>query len=187
MNNARSRTCCFTGHRPQKLPFGYDEEHEDCLLLKMKLVVEIEAMRKNGVTTFVSGMSVGVDIWAAGIALDLKQAYPDAGIRLVAAVPFEEQANRWSEPWRERYFSILKQADETVTLRARYARGCMHERNRYMVDRSAHMIAVFNGHEGGTEYTVNYAIQKGIHAVVLNPDDMTKKEIPPLQDFKLIE
>lgn len=59
MNNARSRTCCFTGHRPHKLPFGYDEEHEDCLLLKMKLVVEIETMRKNGVTNFVSGMDVG--------------------------------------------------------------------------------------------------------------------------------
>lgn len=128
-----------------------------------------------------------MDIWAAEIVLDLKKAYPYAGIRLVAAVPFEGQANRWSEAWRERYFSILEQADETVTLCARYTRGCMHERNRYIMDRSAHMIAVFNGHEGGTEYTVNYAIQKGIHAVVLNSDDMTRKEIPPLRDFKLIE
>lgn len=41
------------------------------------------------------------------MVLDLKQAYPDAGIQLVAVIPFEEQASRWSEAWRERYFRIL--------------------------------------------------------------------------------
>jgi len=183
----RSKICCFAGHRPHKLAFGYDEEHEDCLLLKMKLLVEIEEMRKKGVAAFVSGVGMGVDIWAAEMVLDLKQAYPDAGIQLVAVIPFEEQASRWSEAWRERYFRILTQVDETVLLHNHYTKGCMHERNRYMVDRSAHMIAVFNGHEGGTKYTVDYAARKGIHVVIIDPTDMIKKEIPPLRDFKLIE
>jgi len=43
------------------------------------------------------------------------------------------------------------------------------------------MIAVFNGHEGGTKYTVDYAARKGIHVVIIDPTDMIKKEIPPLR------
>ena len=27
-------TCCFTGHRPNSLPFGYDEQNPQCIILK---------------------------------------------------------------------------------------------------------------------------------------------------------
>ena len=33
----RATTCCFTGHRPAKLPWRYDEGDPRCLLLKDKL------------------------------------------------------------------------------------------------------------------------------------------------------
>lgn len=92
----KENTCCFTGHRPQKLPWGYDEEWEDCVKLKIKLACEIERMRQKGITTFISGMAIGVDLWAAEIVLDLKQAYPKDMIRLYAAIPFEGQADKWS-------------------------------------------------------------------------------------------
>ena len=109
-------TCCFTGHRPQKLPWGYDEEWEDCIKLKLKLAYEIEAIRKKGVTTFISGMAIGVDMWSAEIVLDLKRAYPQDTIKLIAAIPFEGQANKWSVEYRERYFDILAQVDQDITL-----------------------------------------------------------------------
>ena len=92
----KKNTCCFTGHRPQKFPWGYDEEWEDCVKLKLKLACEIEAMWKKGVTTFISGMAIGVDMWAAEIVLDLKSAYPQDTIKLIAAIPYEGQANKWS-------------------------------------------------------------------------------------------
>ena len=92
----KKNTCCFTGHRPQKFPWGYDEEWEDCVKLKLKLACEIEAMWKKGVTTIISGMAIGVDMWAAEIVLDLKSAYPQDTIKLIAAIPYEGQANKWS-------------------------------------------------------------------------------------------
>jgi uncharacterized phage-like protein YoqJ len=52
---------------------------------------------------------------------------------------------------------VLEQADEAVTLHGRYTEGCYQERNRYMIDRSGHMIAVFNGEPGGTANAVEYA------------------------------
>ena len=30
----RAKTCCFTGHRPEKLPWRYDEGDSRCLALK---------------------------------------------------------------------------------------------------------------------------------------------------------
>jgi len=37
----KQKTRCFTGHRPDKLPFGYDEESPDCLRLKVSLIGEM--------------------------------------------------------------------------------------------------------------------------------------------------
>jgi uncharacterized phage-like protein YoqJ len=181
----KQENCCFTGHRPTKLSYGYNEAHPDCQKLKTKLAEEIEQMLEKGVTTFITGLAQGTDIWAAETVLDLKQS--NSKIRLTAVVPHEGQANNWSEHWRERYFQILEQSDETVVLQSHYIRGCMHKRNRYMVDRSAHIIAVFNGSSGGSKYTVDYAIKQGIHLVIIDPDDMTRKEIPSLRDFRLIK
>lgn len=174
----KKNTCCFTGHRPAKLPWGYDEEWEDCVRLKLKLACEIEAMRQKGVTTFISGMAIGVDLWAAEIVLDLKRAYPDEQIELFAAIPYEGQANRWSVDYRERYFNTLAEADGDIILHEHYTKSCMHERNRFMVDNSAYMIAVFNGEKGGTANTVKYAESKGLNIVIINPNDLSRDEVP---------
>ena len=165
----KQTTCCLTGHRPHRFYFGYDETQQDCVRLKLKLAVEIEKMRKKGVTTFLSGMAQGADIWGAEIIIDLKRAYPGELIRLIAVIPYEGQANRWSTADRERYFHILAEADENILLQSHYTRACMHKRNRYMVDASAYMIAVYSGSPGGAQYTLNYAIKKSLDIVIINP------------------
>ena len=35
------KTCAFTGHRPQNLPFGFNEEDERCIDLKKTLIMNI--------------------------------------------------------------------------------------------------------------------------------------------------
>jgi len=50
-----------------------------------------------------------------------------------------------------------------------YDRGCMLRRDRYMVDRSALLIAVFDGTAGGTQYTVLYALRRGVETVTIEP------------------
>ena len=175
----KQKTCCFTGHRPNKLSFGDDEDSPHCLRLKVGLIGEVDKMRKEGVTTFLTGMAQGIDLIAAELVLDVKRAYPDDQIRLVAVVPYEGQANEWTEKYRERYFTVLSKADEVVTLHNRYTDTCMQERNRYMVDASSHLIAVYNGARGGAKYTVDYAIKKGLDVVIINSDTLQREHIPP--------
>ena len=56
------RTCCFTGHRLQKLPFRFNEMDPRCLKLKKVLASEIERLiTEEDISHFISGMAIGVD------------------------------------------------------------------------------------------------------------------------------
>ena len=37
----KKKTCCFTGHRPQSLPFGFNENDARCAALKKALREQI--------------------------------------------------------------------------------------------------------------------------------------------------
>lgn len=71
--SVQGKTCAFTGHRPQSLPFGFDESDKRCTSLKSVMRDQIVALIENeGVTHFITGMALGVDMYAAEIVLDLK-------------------------------------------------------------------------------------------------------------------
>lgn len=155
--HVEEKTCCFTGHRPAKFSFKYNENAEACIEIKNKLRVEILNMIINhDVRHFITGMALGVDTWAAEIVLEMKELY--AGIFLTAAVPFPGQSERWSSSHRTRYTDILNLCDDVKVISSVHSSSCMMQRNRYMVDNSDFIIAVWNGsHSGGTAKTVKYA------------------------------
>ena len=45
--------------------------------------------------------------------------------------------------------------------------GVHQRRDRWMVDNSARVIAVYDGAPGGTRWTVNYARSEGVELVLL--------------------
>ena len=49
---ARRESCCFTGHRPGKLPWGYDETDPRCLDLKRRMADAVEAAYAQGFRHF---------------------------------------------------------------------------------------------------------------------------------------
>lgn len=100
-------------------------------------------------------MALGVDSWAAEIILELKEEYPN--IILEAAVPCRSQANRWSVGEKERYKRLLLLCDKVTLIQEQYTIDCMMKRNKYMVDSSDYVVAVWNGKPSGTGKTVKYA------------------------------
>ncbi len=162
------RCCAFTGHRPRKFPWGYNEVDARCVALKQTLAEQIAKLVDAGYTHFLSGMAEGTDTWAAMAVLSLKNENP--ALRLHCVLPCEGQADGWSASARERYFSILEQADEIVYVSREYYRGCMLERNRSLVDHAACLLAVHTGEwRGGTAVTVGYARELGRQIIVLKP------------------
>lgn len=165
------RACCFTGHRPQNLPLCFNEADEGCVKLKAALKAEIIRMiEENSVTDFISGMAIGVDTYAAEMVLELKEQYPQ--LWLECALPCENQAAKWKEADRDRYFDIISRCDKETLLQTRYTPDCMQKRNKYMVDKSDYVIAVWDGTGSGTGNTVRYAQTKGKDVVILNPGEI---------------
>lgn len=150
------KCCAFTGHRPKKFPWGYNEADPRCIALKQALTKEISKLAKDGYTDFLSGMAEGVDTWAALEVLALRKENP--GVKLHCILPWEGQANQWSTSAQDQYYSILSQADSITYVSTAYSKDCMLKRNRYLVDHAACLLAVYNGQwRGGTAMTVRYA------------------------------
>ena len=162
-----NHTCCFTGHRPEKLPWGLDERDPRCAALKQSLLREIEGLYCQGFRHFISGMAMGCDLYFAEAALALREKYPDLSVE--GAVPCPTQSGRWPEPLRRRWRNILDRCDLETVVQQHYDRYCMLRRDRYMVDRSAAILAVFNGTPGGTQYTLNYAMDQKLKVLLLDP------------------
>ncbi len=154
----RQHRCCFTGHRPEKL-----EQPETVVMEALKK--EIRTAIADGFQTFISGMARGVDLWAAGIVLALRNE--GAAVRLICASPYQGFESRWSREWRERYRWVMEQADLVRFISPGYSRGCFQRRNEWMVDHSARVIAAYNGQSGGTRNTVEYAKGRGIPVKIL--------------------
>lgn len=160
-------TCCFTGHRPQSLPWRFREEDPRCRALKDRLRKQIvRAVRERGVERFLSGMALGVDTWAAEAVLELGKRYP---IALECVLPCAEQTARWGQAARQRYEDILARCDKVTLLQQRYTADCFEKRNRAMVERSGLVIAVWDGSPSGTGNTVAYAKRCGREVWVLEP------------------
>ena len=153
----------FTGHRPAKLPWGYREEDPRCVTLKAP----------HPRTRWTAGLSGGLPPLplrdGAGLRPLLLRSgagapgtrHPeitrgggyslsDAGGRLAcgraAALPAVWSHSAIWKPW----------------CRSPIRTTCMQRRDRYMVDHSMLLIAAFDGTAGGTRYTVEYALRRGI-------------------------
>ena len=152
-------TVCFTGHRPKSLPCGYNEEHPACKMIKYRLRQLVAGIiRKKYVTHFLSGLAEGVDTWAAEIVLDIKDEHPN--ITLEAAIPCENQTASWNVKSKERRDKIMAMCDKVTVLQKNYTYDCMMRRNKYMVDSSDYVIAVWNGNPSGTANTIRYAVSR---------------------------
>lgn len=161
-------TCCFTGHRPNKL-YGYDPKTEgnQKLLWKLRDLI-IQQIELHNVDTFITGMALGIDMWAARIVLKLKETYPN--IKLIAAVPCKNQYNKWIEQSKKEWQIIINKCDTVhYVTEEEYTSWCMQKRNEWMVDNSKHVIAVWDGTKGGTGNCVKYAEKQNKQITKLNP------------------
>ena len=175
----RAHTCCFTGHRTERLPWRENENDPRCLDLKDRLDAALAQAYAEGFRHFVCGMARGTDLYFCEAALALRQLRPD--VTLEAAVPYQGQADRWPSADRRRRDLLLSQCDFETVVQHHYSAGCLSRRNRYMADKSALLLAVYDGQpRGGTAYTLQYALSRGLRTVVLDvePDAGQQKNAP---------
>ncbi len=153
------KTCCFTGHRyllKNQIP-----------TIEAKVTEKIKKLIMQGTTHFITGGAIGFDTIAAQKILDLRNDYNK--IKLILAIPCEDQADKWSDEDKVIYENIKNQADKVIYVSKKYEKDCMLKRNRFMVDNSNSIIGTWDGRKrGGTYYTLNYAKKLNREIILLD-------------------
>ena len=151
------KTCCFTGHR--NIPASEKDN------IDKNLYETIDNLADEGCAEFISGGARGFDTLAAIAVLAVKKRRPEIKLRLI--LPCSDQAALWNERDKALYRRILMEADFSEVLHQTYTKGCMHERNRKMIDSSDVCVAYLKRNFGGTKFTVDYAIRKNKKVVYI--------------------
>lgn len=158
----RDRTCCYTGHRPDKLG-GYNWNS----LLNIKIRSQIRSLTINlienyDVYRFIFGGALGFDQFSFEVVYKLKKTYPF--IELILAIPFDGFHKNWIDKKdQERLFLHMKLADEVVNVNelSEYYKPNIKkkydQRNMFMVDKSSYIIGCWDGSSGGTKNCIDYA------------------------------
>ncbi|MDE7194588.1 MAG: DUF1273 domain-containing protein [Oscillospiraceae bacterium] len=154
----KSKVACFSGHR------RLSEDSEE---IKKRLRSAVTFLIERGVEFFGAGGALGFDMLAEETVLELKRRYPHIKLILVLPCPAEQQTLKWCGGQRKRYNGILNKADKIRVLSPIYTPDCMLERNRHLVNSSAHLICYLRENTGGTFYTVNYAQKRGLNIIRL--------------------
>ena len=97
--------------------------------------------------------------------LRFQTKHPD--VQLILAIPYNEQCHSWDMEQKGRYYRLCYCANEQRVLAAHYYNGCLHARNRYMVDRSSCCICYMEVPKGGTAHTVSYALRQELEIINL--------------------
>ncbi len=169
----KETTVCFSGHRPEKLPFCGNTNMPQNRMLMSLLYKEITRSIEEGYDTFITGVAKGIDLWAGSLVADIKSNNPN--IKLISAVPYLSYGSTWKgiDKWNLHY--ILQKSDNIHYVSENYNKACMKKRNEYMVDNSSKLIAVISDFRSGTGQTVRYAQKNNLDIKIIEPIFNIKK------------
>ena len=153
----KNRTCCFTGHR--QIPPGEQEKTTE------RLNKTITELYRRGIRYYGAGGALGFDTLAAQTVIRLRENCP--GMKLILVLPCLTQTQGWRPEDVTEYERIRAQADKVVYTAQQYTRGCMHKRNRHLVNHSSVCVCYLTKKAGGTAYTVGYAEKQQLEIINL--------------------
>lgn len=135
-----------TGHRPHKEPGG-----SNTMLFMNQVGIICNWIKANKPSRILSGMALGFDQ-----ALALSAIFCE--VKFSAIIPFDGYEQLWDESSQAFFNNLLNAADQVLILSdGCYSKEKMYYRNRYLVDKSTHILTWYNNLPGGTRYTINYA------------------------------
>src|SRR6478735_3139250 len=137
----------FTGHRPERLGDNMSRAEQ-------AIVKYLEEKRPSKV---ISGMARGVDLFAFTHSIRL-------GIPAVAALPWFGHGSNWPDEHKKAFYELLEKAAhvEVCSDVEEYKPWIYDARDRWMVDNSEELEAVWDGvASGGTYNTIKYAEKVG--------------------------
>ncbi len=160
----RDKTVCFTGHR--------DIRNEDEEYIRSRIREQLQLLLGKGFSSFVIGGARGFDMLAAEELLEMRQ--DGKNLYIISALPFPDWRAGWPGRDVAREERILNQSDEIFYSGETHCRRLYLDRDRKMVDISSVCIAWCTRDNGGTAYTIRYALKQGLQVINLADWDINK-------------
>lgn len=154
----KEKTCCITGHR--EIPAGR------AAYVERALALEIDRAIEDGFTCFLTGFAEGTDQLFARLVLERARSFPQ--IRLEGAIPFRGRIQTLRRSPES--CALLDGCSQLHILSERYSPGVYSYRNRFMIDRSQRVLAVYDGRQsGGTFSAIQLVLKSGRELRTISP------------------
>ena len=130
------KKCCIIAGAPENLCVFENTAECDGLFERIKEHL-LKAAANNESVRVITSMNRGAETVAAEAVLLTRE---QTGFELECALPYEAQAENWSEAERDRYFGIVAQCDKETLVSRRYTAGCEADCRTYTVNESDYII-----------------------------------------------
>lgn len=167
----RKICCALIGHSPMRFKFGWDEEDDACIRLKLLLLQLIRTFRIGGVTQFMTACDYGVGLWCAELINLLRDG--DDALHLYCVEPHEEQSTKWAPYLRQRYFEMLEKCTYAFTLSPHKTPTSQLNTYKYIINKSDIILAVYDpssARDDDVDKAMDYANTKKCPLILIHPD-----------------
>ena len=114
--------------------------------IKKVLIKEIKNAVNDGITTFITGMSKGTDLYAGEIIVDMRDK--NKAIKLICISPYKGYGYEWSTAWKQLYNYVWDMADFKKVLSQSYTGPEVYDdKIKYIVSRCERIIAFYDGND----------------------------------------
>ena len=141
----KETSCAIIGSPPLSFPWGYDEDDEGCVALKLLLINEVFRLYKQGISRLVVPLDSGIGLYAAEAVNVLRDSHAD--MELICYIPHEEQAVKWTPYLRDRYYAVLAKCTETKLVSTGKTPTCELDAMLDAIDQAGTVLAVCNAEE----------------------------------------
>lgn len=173
--------CTFTGPKPTRFKFKYNEDYKLCKKLKKVILTQMKRLyNEKGVRRFYVTGAIGVHMWAGELALQLKSLPGYGDIELVVVLPFPGYDAQWDIRSKKRMEALIQNSTECLTLGKSASQENYVLANRYFADHAQFLIAV-SDHADALPADMTqmeaYALQKGLGVIFIHPDTVETKGV----------
>lgn len=174
-------SCTFTGPKPTRFKFKYNDDYKLCKKLKKVMLTQMKRLyNEKGVRRFYVTGAIGVHMWAGELALQLKSLPGYGDIELVVVLPFPGYDAQWDIRSKKRMEALIQNSVESTTIGTSASQENYVLANLYLVDHAQFLITV-SDHAGALPADMTqmeaYAFQKDLGMIFIHPDTVEVKGV----------
>ncbi len=146
------RRILITGYKPHELGI-FNDKHPSIPIIKKALEDRLRLLIDEELEWIIISGQQGVETWSAEVVLTLKKEFPE--LKLAVITPFLEQEKNWQDIKKEKYLSIVNQADfvTSVTKKPYEAPWQFIEKDKFIIQNTDGLLLVYDEeNEGSPKY-----------------------------------